>query len=82
MCFAQNGDFFKQKYNMDFFYISKILTEYCIIWIEVESFYGFPCIQAQTQTLGASNLILAFPLTRVAQICIITASIVYTELQP
>ena len=34
------------------------------------------------RTLGASNLILALPLTRVAQICIMTASMVYAELQP
>lgn len=33
-------------------------------------------------TLGAPNCILAFPLTRVAAICIITASTVYAELHP
>ena len=33
-------------------------------------------------TLGASNLILALPLTKVAAICMMTASMVYAELQP
>ena len=33
-------------------------------------------------TFGASNLILAFPFTSVAESCMITASIVYAEDQP
>ena len=35
-----------------------------------------------SNTLGASNLILAFPLTSVAESCMMTASIVYAEDQP
>ena len=42
----------------------------------------FPGRDSRTSTLGASNFILAFPFTKVAAICMITASIVYAELQP